>query len=59
MYHSHHDEMTQMQLGMMGLFVIKTAATRTPPQGQVWCGVPPPRSPLLAKSEVTARIKIE
>jgi hypothetical protein len=22
MYHSHHDEMTQMQLGMMGLFVI-------------------------------------
>jgi hypothetical protein len=22
MYHSHHDEMTQMQLGMMGLFVV-------------------------------------
>ena len=22
MYHSHHDEMTQMQLGMMGMFVI-------------------------------------
>lgn len=22
MYHSHHDEMTQMQLGMMGLFII-------------------------------------
>lgn len=22
MYHSHHDEMTQMQLGMMGLFIV-------------------------------------
>lgn len=36
----------------------KTAATRTLPQGEVWCVVPPVKSPLLAKSEVTARVKI-
>ncbi|MBX7157562.1 MAG: copper oxidase [Verrucomicrobiae bacterium] len=32
MYHSHHDEMTQMQLGMMGLFVIhpKNASDNPP-----------------------------
>jgi hypothetical protein len=32
MYHSHHDEMTQMQLGMMGLFIIhpKTPAAAPP-----------------------------
>lgn len=28
MYHSHHDEMTQMALGMMGLFVIHPRAPR-------------------------------
>ena len=31
MYHSHHDEMTQMQLGMMGLFVIHPKDTKRPP----------------------------
>lgn len=32
MYHSHHDEMTQMQLGMMGLFVVhpKTPEAKPP-----------------------------
>jgi len=28
MYHSHHDEMTQMQLGLMGMFIVHP---RTPP----------------------------
>jgi FtsP/CotA-like multicopper oxidase with cupredoxin domain len=28
MYHSHHDEMTQMQLGMMGLFIIHPKEVR-------------------------------
>lgn len=31
MYHSHHDEMTQMQLGMMGMIVVHP---RTPPSFQ-------------------------
>jgi hypothetical protein len=31
MYHSHHDEMTQMQLGMMGLFIIHPKNPTTPP----------------------------
>jgi len=31
MYHSHHDEMTQMQLGMMGLFVIHPKNPPKPP----------------------------
>lgn len=32
MYHSHHDEMTQMQLGMMGLFVVHPKnAEKSPP----------------------------
>ena len=31
MYHSHHDEMTQMQLGMMGLFIVHPKNPRTPP----------------------------
>lgn len=31
MYHSHHDEMTQMQLGMMGLFIVHPKSARTPP----------------------------
>lgn len=31
MYHSHHDEMTQMQLGMMGLFIIHPKEPATPP----------------------------
>ena len=31
MYHSHHDEMTQMQLGMMGLMVIHPANASKPP----------------------------
>lgn len=31
MYHSHHDEMTQMQLGMMGIFVIHPKNPKTPP----------------------------
>jgi hypothetical protein len=30
MYHSHHDEMTQMQLGMMGLFIIHPKNPSTP-----------------------------
>ena len=30
MYHSHHDEMTQMQLGMMGLFIIHPKNPTTP-----------------------------
>ncbi len=32
MYHPHHDEMTQMALGMMGMFVIHP---RTPPEPRV------------------------
>jgi hypothetical protein len=31
MYHSHHDEMTQMQLGMMGLFIIHPKNPKGPP----------------------------
>lgn len=31
MYHSHHDEMTQQALGLMGLFVVHPRAPRTPP----------------------------
>ncbi len=31
MYHSHHDEMTQMQLGMMGLFLIHPKTPAAPP----------------------------
>jgi hypothetical protein len=31
MYHSHHDEMTQMQLGMMGLFIIHPKEPKGPP----------------------------
>jgi len=31
MYHSHHDEMTQMQLGMMGLFIIHPKKPTSPP----------------------------
>lgn len=31
MYHSHHDEMTQMQLGLMGLFVIHPREPATKP----------------------------
>ncbi|HLL53535.1 MAG TPA: copper oxidase [Myxococcaceae bacterium] len=30
MYHSHHDEMTQMALGMTGLFIIHPRKPRTP-----------------------------
>ncbi|HWB98738.1 MAG TPA: copper oxidase [Bryobacteraceae bacterium] len=31
MYHPHHDEMTQMQLGMMGLFIIHPKNPSSPP----------------------------
>src|SRR6058998_689362 len=31
MYHSHHDEMTQMQLGMIGLFIIHPKNPAKPP----------------------------
>lgn len=31
MYHSHHDEMTQMQLGMMGMFVVHPKEKETAP----------------------------
>jgi len=31
MYHSHHDEMTQMQLGMMGMFIIHPKNPTQPP----------------------------
>ncbi len=31
MYHSHHDEMTQMALGMLGLFVIHPREPKGPP----------------------------
>lgn len=31
MYHPHHDEMTQMQLGMMGLFIIHPKSPSSPP----------------------------
>ncbi len=31
MYHSHHDEMTQMQLGMIGLFIIHPKSPASPP----------------------------
>jgi len=38
--------------------LVKTAAVRTSPKGEVWCGVQPIKASLLAKSDVTARIKI-
>jgi len=31
MYHSHHDEMTQMALGLMGMIVVHPRAPTTPP----------------------------
>lgn len=31
MYHAHHDEMTQMQLGMVGMFIIHPKEPATPP----------------------------
>ncbi|HSI82605.1 MAG: multicopper oxidase family protein [Candidatus Methylacidiphilales bacterium] len=31
MYHSHHDEMTQMQLGMLGMLIIHPRSPQTPP----------------------------
>ena len=38
----------------------KTAAVRPPLKGEAWCGpVPPTKTPLLAKNEVTARIKVQ
>jgi FtsP/CotA-like multicopper oxidase with cupredoxin domain len=38
----------------------KTAAVRPPLKGEAWCGpVPPAKTPLLAKNEVTARIKVQ
>ena len=30
MYHSHHDEMTQMQLGMLGMFIVHPRNPQTP-----------------------------
>ncbi|CAN5601044.1 copper oxidase [soil metagenome] len=30
MYHSHHDEMTQMQMGMIGMFIIHPREPKTP-----------------------------
>src|SRR5262249_12970996 len=36
----------------------KTAAVRPVRKGEAWCGVPSGKSPLLAKSEVTAQIKV-
>jgi len=38
--------------------LVKTAAVRTSPKGEAWCGVQPTKASLLAKSDVTARIKI-
>jgi hypothetical protein len=37
----------------------KTAALRGPLAGEAWCGVPPAKSPLLARSEALARIKVQ
>jgi len=38
----------------------KTAAVRTPPKAEPWCGpVPPTKTPLLVKNEATARIKVQ
>lgn len=37
----------------------KSAALRAPAKGEAWCGVPPARPPLLAKNQVTARIKVQ
>ncbi len=31
MYHSHHDEMTQMQMGMMGMFIVHPATPEPDP----------------------------
>ncbi len=31
MYHSHHDEMTQMQLGMVGMFIVHPKNPKGPP----------------------------
>lgn len=37
----------------------KSVAVRPPVQGDVWCGVPPTRSSLLARNNVTAKIKVQ
>jgi hypothetical protein len=37
----------------------KTAAVRRSVPNDAWCGVPPANAPLLAKSDVTARIKVQ
>jgi hypothetical protein len=37
----------------------KTAAVRPQPKNEAWCGGPPRKSPLLAKNDVTARIKVQ
>ncbi|MEO8338700.1 MAG: multicopper oxidase domain-containing protein [Nitrospirota bacterium] len=31
MYHAHHDEMTQMALGMLGMFIVHPRVSKTPP----------------------------
>ena len=33
-------------------------ASRLTPKDEAWCGVPPAKSPLLAKKAVTARVKL-
>jgi len=34
-------------------------AVPTPPKGEAWCGPVPAMTPLLAKNQVTARIKVQ
>jgi len=41
-------------------FFTRTAAVRPSLNGEAWCGtLPPTKTPLLAKNEVTARIKVQ
>ena len=37
----------------------KSAAVRTPKKGDAWCGVPPLKSLLQARNNVTAKIKVQ
>ena len=36
-----------------------SAALRTPPKDDAWCGVPPRRGPWLARNNITAKIKVQ
>jgi hypothetical protein len=37
----------------------KSAAVRTTPKSETWCGVPSAKTPLMANNEVTAPVKLQ